>query len=154
MRLILLAAILMSIFSPALAQAAGSQDAVEQEIRRLERRDAEAVLRGDFAAMEATWSDDFTVNSPRNQITHGKQKVLELIKASTIGTYASFVRETETVLVHGDTAIAIGLETVTPTSTSSNQAGQVVRRRYMNVWTRQEGAWLLTARHVNVLTPD
>ncbi len=125
-------------------------DALEQEIRQLEMRDADAVLRGDFAHMERTWSDDFTVNSPRNRITKGKQEVLELIRAGNIGTYSVFVREIESVTIHGDVAVVMGVESVKRTSKAA-ATGETVRRRYMNVWTKRQGDWLLTARQANVI---
>lgn len=142
----LLLAIAISLVMPLWVSAQGEarQRGVEQEIRELERKDAEAVLRGDFAAMERSWAKDFTVNSPRNRVTKGRENVLKLIRAGDIGTYAVFVREIEAVTIHGDVAVVMGLETVKRTSKAA-PTKDTVRRRYMNVWTRQSGKWLLTA---------
>jgi hypothetical protein len=90
------------------------------------------------------------VNSPGNRVTKGKANVLALIRAGNIGTYALFVREVESVTLHGDVAMVMGMETVKRTS-SAAPTDQVVRRRYMNVWTRRDGVWLLTARQANVV---
>jgi ketosteroid isomerase-like protein len=151
MKVLLLATVITLAATPwASAQTEKHNDALEQEIRRLEMRDAEAVLSGDFAVMERSWAEDFTVNSPNNQITRGREKILKLIRAGDIGTYSTFVREIESVTIHADVAIVMGLETVKRTSKAA-QTGQAVRRRYMNIWTKREGEWLLTARQANVI---
>lgn len=150
MKLLLVAtAVMLAVTGSASAQTAKQNEALEQDIRRLEMRDAEAVLRGDFSVMEKSWAEDFTVNS-NNRVTKGREKVLRLIRTGDIGTYSMFVREIETVMIHGDVAIVMGLETVKSTSKAA-RAGQTVRRRYTNVWTKREGEWLLTARQANVI---
>jgi len=121
----------------------------DEQIRRLEQRDADAVLHGDFTIMESSWADDFVVNSPGNRVTKGKAEILKLIRAGNIGTYAMFVREVEWVTVHENVAVVMGMEVVKRTSTAA-PTDQVVRRRYTNVWTRR-GVWLLTARQANVV---
>ena len=105
----------------------------ERAIRELEMRDAKAVLNGDFATMEKTWADDFAVNSPPNRITKGKQEVLKLIRRGNIGTYE---REIESITLRENTAIVMGMETVQRTSEAA-PTKDVVRRRYMNVWTKR-----------------
>ena len=139
--------ILLAIGGSAASQAGGS---AEQEIRELEMRDADAVLRGDFATMEKSWSEDFTVNS-NNRITKGRDNVLQLIRAGSIGTYALFVREIDAVTIHENVAIVMGMETVRRTSTAA-PTKDTVRRRYMNVWTKRDGRWLLTARQATVVS--
>jgi hypothetical protein len=64
--------------------------------------------------------------------------------------YSSFVREVERVLIHGNTIIVMGRETVVPKGASPD-AGQIINRRFTNIWMRQNGKWLLTARHANVI---
>ena len=94
-------------------------------------------------------AEDFTVNNPRNTISHGRKEVLALIGNGIID-YSSFVREVETMLLHGDTVISMGLETLTPVGTAPF-AGQTVRRRFTHFWMKRDGQWLLTARHANVI---
>ena len=117
-------------------------------VRRLEMRDAAAVLRGDVATMEKSWAEDLIVNS-NNQMTRGRENILRRIRAGDIGTYSTFVREIESVVIHRDAAIVMGLETVRSTS-NARLTGETVRRRYMNIWTEREGEWLLTARQATV----
>jgi ketosteroid isomerase-like protein len=111
--------------------------------------DAAAVLRGDFATMEKSWAEDLVVNS-NNQMTRGRENILRRIRAGDIGTYSTFVREIESVVINRDAAIVMGLETVRSTS-NARLTGETVRRRYMNIWMKREGEWLLTARQATVI---
>ncbi len=125
------------------------KDALEQEIRRLDLAEAEAVLRRDFGALDKLCAKDFTVNNPRGEISKGSEAVKELMRSGVIN-YASFLREIELVLIHGKTIIVMGRETVVPNE-NAPQAGQTVRRRYTNIWMKRNGKWLLTARHASVV---
>ena len=131
------------------AQSANANDAVEGEIRRLERAEADGLLHKDIAALETIWAEDFTVNNPRNSISRGRNEVVALIRNGTID-YSSFVREIEAVLFHGDTVIVMGAETITPVG-KAPFAGQTVRRRFTHFWMKTNGEWRLSARHANVI---
>lgn len=150
MRMILLAA-LIALVAPgtASAQHVNQTNAFEQEIRKLDKTEVDAVLRKDVAALEKLWAVDFTVNNPRGDIINGRREVFALIRSGVID-YSSFVREVERVLIHGDTVILMGLETVKPVN-KAPQAGQTVRRRFTNIWMKRNGEWRVTARHANVI---
>ena len=75
-----------------------------------------------------------------------------LVRAGILD-YASFEREIEAVLIHGDTAILMGLETVKPRN-KAPLAGQTVRRRFTNIWMKRDGRWQLTARQATVISHD
>ena len=145
MRLILLAvAVTVFVAGLAAAQGARRKAAVEQEVRRLDLAHADAVLRGDLAAMDKLWTKDFKVNNPFNEVDKADR-----IRTGAV-TYSSFVREAEEVLVHGDTVIVMGRETVVPKGDSPD-AGRTINRRYTNIWMRREGRWRLVARHASVI---
>jgi hypothetical protein len=149
--LLILTATVVTLALPSLVLAQGTEqnDALEREIRRLDLAEANGLLLKDVAVLEKLWAEDFTVNNPRNGITKGRKEVVALIHSGVID-YSSFVREIETVLFHGDTIIAMGLETIKPVG-KAPFAGQTVRRRFTHFWMKREGAWLLTARHANVI---
>ena len=150
MKLILLAVVVtFGVPSLVSGQTSKQSSALEQEIRRLDVAEAEGLLHKNVAALEKLWAEDFTVNNPRNTISHGRKEVLALIGNGTID-YSSFVREVETMLFHGDTVISMGLETITPVG-KAPLAGQTVRRRFTHFWMKRDGQWLLTARHANVI---
>lgn len=137
------------IAGSALAQSPKDNDSVEHEIRRLDLKEADAVLRADFSTVEQLWATDLVVNNPFNQVVEGSKGP---IRTGTL-TYSSFVRKIESVRVHGDTVFVMGLETVVPKDDSPG-AGQTIHRRYTNVWMKRDGRWLLTARHANVICPN
>ena len=145
MRLFLIAAALTVLIpGVAAAQSAKQKAAIEQEVRRLDLAHADAVLRGDLAAMDKLWTKDFKVNNPFNEVDKADR-----IRTGAV-TYSSFERVPETVLVHGDTVIVMGRETVVPKGNSPD-AGQTINRRYTNIWMKREGRWRLVARHASVI---
>ena len=153
MKLILLVAtIIIFATGSAPGQSVKRNNGLEQEIRKLDLAEAEAIQRSDFAALNKLVAEDFTINSPRNQIVNGREELFTLIR-NGITNYASFVREPETVMIHGNTAVVMGSKTVKPTGNAPG-AGQIMRRRYTNVWMKRNGKWLLTARQARVICPS
>ena len=141
---LLLIAIAIISTGSASGQSAKQDAAVEQEIRKLDLAHADAILRNDLPALDKLWTEDFKVNNPFNEIDKADR-----IRTGAV-TYASFVREPESVLVHGDTVIVMGRETVVPKGNSPD-AGKTINRRYTNIWMKREGKWRLVARHASVI---
>ena len=143
MKLILLATVVVFVATGlAFGQSAKKNDAIEQEIRKLDAAQADAVLRGDLAALDKLWSEDFTVNNPFNEIGKGDR-----IRSGAL-TYSSFVRVPESIQIHKNTVIVMGRETVVPKGNSPD-AGKTINRRYTHIWMKREGKWRLVARHAN-----
>ncbi len=145
MRLILLLAAL-TLMAPGsvMAQSVKQKAVIEQEIRKLDLVHADAILRGDLAALDKLWTEDFMVNNPFNEIDKADR-----IRTGAV-TYASFVREPESIRVHGNTVIVMGRETAVPKGTSPD-AGRTIKRRYTNIWMKRQGKWRLVARHASVI---
>lgn len=123
----------LTLLAPAIvsAQSAKQNGLIEREIRRLELAHADAVLRGDLAAMDKIWTKDFRVNNPFNEVDKADR-----IRIGAV-TYSSFVREPESIMIHGNTVIVMGRETVVPKGNSPD-AGKTIRRRYTNIWMKRE----------------
>jgi len=119
---------------------------LEQEIRKLEQGQVDALMRNDLAAMKANWAKDYVVNNPFNEAVDASKGP---IQAGTL-TYSSFVREVERVLIRGNTVIVMGRETVVPKGTSPD-AGKTINRRFTDVWMKQNGKWLMTARQASAV---
>lgn len=130
--------------SSASGQSIKQKTAIEQEIRKLDIAHADAVLRGDLAALDKLWTEDFRVNNPFNEIDKADR-----IRTGAV-TYSSFERVPESVLIHGDTVIVMGSETVVPKGNSPD-AGKTIKRRYTNIWMKRKGQWRLVARHASVI---
>ena len=132
-----------------IAQSPKQNNDREVEIRKIDLAEADSILRNDAAAAESFYADDIVVNNPRYTITNGKQALMTLIKTGNIH-YSSFVREIETIMFQGETAIVMGKETVKPDGNAPG-VGQTILRRYTNIWMKINGKWLLTARHANII---
>jgi len=127
-------------------QSAKQTTALEQETRRLEQAQVDALLRNDLAEMEKHWAEDYTVNNPFNEVVKANKGP---IRTGTL-VYSAFVREIETILVHEKTVIVMGRETVIPTGNSPD-AGKTINRRFINVWMKKKDKWKLVARHASVI---
>ena len=145
MRSILLLAAIVGLTAGLVSgQSATQKAAIEQEVRELDLSHADAVRRGDLAALDKLWTEDFRVNNPFNEIDKADR-----IRTGAV-TYSSFVREPESILIHGDTVIVMGREIVVPKGNSPD-AGKTVNRRYTNIWMKRKGRWRLIARHASVI---
>lgn len=150
MKITLLAAALVFVLSGSMSgQGAKMNRALEQKIRNLEQAQVDALLRSDLAAMSSNWAKDYVVNNPFNEAVDASKGP---IQAGSL-TYSSFIREIERVLIHANTVIVMGRETVVPKGTSPD-AGKTIHRRFTNIWMKRNGKWLLTARHASVVCPN
>lgn len=140
--------IIFFVFSILVNKVCGQSDSlkasIERQIRQLDSVHADAVLRGDLAAMDTIWTEDFIVNNPFNEIDKADRI------RSGIVSYSSFLREIEAVRVYENTVIVMGKETVVPKGKSPD-AGKTIHRRYTNIWMMREGKWRLVARHASVI---
>ena len=118
----------------------------EEIIRQLEQKQVVYLLNGDIKALESSWSSDYTVNNPFLEIVNARNGP---IHKRTL-TYSRFTRDVERVLLHGQTAITMGSETVVPKPPSAD-AGKTIQRRFTDVWMNKKGNWLLVARQASVI---
>jgi len=142
--ILLVAAIIFCSATSIAGQSAKQKGAIEQEIRKLDLAHADAILRGDLAALDKLWTTDFKVNNPFNEVDKADR-----IRTGAV-TYSSFIREPESILVHGDTVIVMGREIVVPKGNSPD-AGKTINRRYTNIWMKRKEKWRLIARHASVI---
>ncbi|BDC50805.1 hypothetical protein F183_A31210 [Bryobacterales bacterium F-183] len=128
---------------------------LQAHILDLDNQERLAALQRDAAALHALWSDDFTVNAPNSAVVQGKAAVLETFVSSGVIDFASFDRAYEYVRLDGSFAFLMGLETLMPNVDAPSaglKAGQLVRRRFTNIWKQEaDGQWRLYARHANVI---
>ncbi len=120
----------------------------EAEIRVLEQTEVQAILKKDSATLLKLWDKNYTVNSPDNVVVIPGKSTLDrpvLKRART-----SFTRDIEHIIIKGSFAISMGSETVVPLDDQSTP-GQVVKRRFTNIWEKQAEGWKLVARHANVI---
>jgi ketosteroid isomerase-like protein len=126
---------------------AQNQD-IEAEIRKLEKIEVQAVLSRDTTTLLKLWDKNFIVNSPENRVVLAGKTAVDrpvLTKPRT-----SFTRQVEKITFRGAFAFSMGSETVVPAGDQPN-SGQTVKRRYTNIWEKQDDGWKLVARHANVI---
>jgi ketosteroid isomerase-like protein len=135
---------------------AQDKNADEQRVRALDDKEREAALERDIPALTRLWSDDFLLNAPNNKVVVGKQAVLDAFVRSGVIDFARFDRQVESIRADGPFVIIMGLETVQPKSDAPSAglvAGQLIKRRFTNIWKNEGGSWRLYIRHANVIPP-
>jgi len=141
-------ATLMTVASVLVSGRTDKDPRVEEEIKRLNALEVEALLRNDVKTLERIWSDDLVVTNPLNKFVN-KQQVVGLIVSGTLA-FTSYDRQIEYVRVYRDTAVVAGSETVVWVGRMPN-AGKTSHLRFTAVWMRQNGRWQQVARHANIM---
>jgi uncharacterized protein (TIGR02246 family) len=155
MKRILLLALLTIVPQIARAQdtvplhASSGDRSAEDEIRRLNAEEVDALMRHDVEALTRIWSGDFVVTNPANRFAH-RDQVVALVKSGFIA-FTSYDRHVDYVHVYGDAAVAAGTETVAWAGTNP-AAGKTSELRFTSVWIERDGQWREVARHANVVS--
>jgi uncharacterized protein DUF4440 len=126
----------------------------EEVVRSLDDRERIAALKRDVPALEQLWSDQITINAPNNRVVVGRRANMDTFIRSGIINFSSFERTIEFIRVDDDFAVIMGLETVVPIRDAPSAglvAGQLVKRRFTNIWKEEEDTWRLYWRHANVI---
>ena len=121
---------------------------VENEIRNLDKQEAEAVLKHDTTALEQLWADNFTVNTPYNVV--GTRKRGDRINLF----YSKFDRNIEKVLVFNDSIVTTMGNEVVIRKAPMTLAGQTLTRRFTHMWIKKSGKWQLAIRHANFICTE
>lgn len=120
----------------------------EKEFHDLEERERLAVLAGDVVAIQTFWSPELVVNAPHNRLLIGVDATLDMVRKGVID-FERFDRHAEGVEIDNDLAVSMGSETIM--QRRGPQAGDLIHRRYTNVWRHSDGQWRLRYRHANVV---
>lgn len=116
----------------------------EDEIRSLEEKARLAFLAADATTLAELWDDSLVVNSPLN-IINDKARVLDLLASGRIRHTRDDV-VIERVSRFGDVAVVMGRDTV-----DGPPHGELMERRFTNIWQLRDGAWIMIARHAQVI---
>jgi hypothetical protein len=119
----------------------------ETIIRKLEETERQAVLKQDTATLQKIWSSALIVNAPSNRVVLSTGRVADRPVVAK-PRYSVFTREIEQLLIKGDIVFSMGNEVVVPVG-DDPKAGRSVKRRYTNIWIKENGNWKLAARHAN-----
>ena len=135
--------------APLMAQNNTDLRKFEREIRLLDQAAAKAILEKDEGAIDIYFAPNSVTNNPRSGLTHGNEGVKTLMRSGVIN-YASFERTIEHVEIHGNTAVVMGNENL-QMAAKDGKPGQIVKRRYTNIWMKIGGKWKIIARHANIV---
>lgn len=131
--------------------AAFSQRSDEDLIRALENKEREAILKSDTTQLANLMSKKIVVQNPENVIV-GFRQIIERVKAGKIN-YSNFERKIDNIAFVNGIAVVMGLEVLVPQGDTQN-AGKTVKRRFTNVWTKENGTWKLTARQATFVSTE
>jgi hypothetical protein len=120
-------------------QAAGNAN-VQEELKRLENDRAQAVLKGDTAALDRMTADDYTVINISGQLLT-KAQVFEAIKSGDL-KYDQLENNDIQARVYGDTAVLTGRTTQKGQFKGKDISGQT---RFTRVYLKQHGKWQAVA---------
>lgn len=144
--------LLLSLLSVVCINGQNNLSKPETEIRNLEEKERTAMLNHDTATLQKMWAANFIVNAPFNRVTLSSREVIDMVNSGTI-RFSSFNRNIEQIVVKKDLAVTMGSEEVVFTG-NVPQAGQTVKRRFTNIWLKEDGKWKLTFRHANNLCAE
>lgn len=141
----------VALLSAGLLGAAEKTESPKVLVPRLDAELAQAVLRGDRAALERLLDDDFVVTHPGGGINERAAVLDRTQKGQT--RYTSYEQKVERIRVWNDIAVTVGSETVVPDVAGRLDRGQTVPRRYTHVWRRGPRGWRLSVRHASLVPP-
>ena len=117
-------------------------------IRRLENMERQAILKSDTLQLSNLMSKKIIVQNPENAIV-GFDQIMDRIRNGKIN-YSSFERRIDSISFINGIAIVMGLETLVPQGNTQN-SGKTVKRRFTNIWTKENTEWKLTARQATIV---
>jgi len=121
--------------APARAQM-GAAPSVEEQIKKMERDRAAAVVKADVATLEGLISDDYTFINAYGQLSD-KAKTMNDIKTGVIKLTANEVSDLK-VRVYGDTAVVTGTSSAKGTIRGRELTGPVM---FTRVYVKKNGKW-------------
>lgn len=138
------------VLAVGLALPAFAQD--EASLRQADAAQHEAARTRNADALEAMMHSAFQVNSPEGEMW-SRERTLALWRNGGIG-HDRFERYVEAATLDGSVGVVAGREVVQPSSDSiagkrRGDGGNLVERRFTNVWLWKDDRWWFFARHAN-----
>lgn len=132
--------------APAATSATASTENVEQTIRQLVNERDQAIQRGDMAAIDRLYADDY-ITTNASGLVRTKAQVIEEFKSGGL-KIESITSDEINVRANGDTAIVTGRMTTKGQDRGRDISGQ---NRFTQVYQRRNGRWQIAAFHYSRL---
>lgn len=123
----------------------------EIEIRKLDSTQKEAYFKKDTLALFKLFSPNVVVHGPSNKIENLEDLLVRIRRGGSNREY--YERIVEKVTFADNIAIVMGNETTKPTGIADN-AGKIVKRRFTNIWMKNEKGWQLVARQSTIISVE
>src|SRR6478609_9996671 len=152
MKPLLLAALISSVVLPlALSQTPSSADnkTAEQEVRAVIEQYRTALMKGDTAALERIWADDYTfINASGAVLTKAERLANQKSGATKLGTI-EMQPDTKIRVYGGDVAIAINRVTL-----KGQYSGKATSGEFQSsiVWAKTPSGWQLICNQITPVT--
>jgi len=130
------AALGVATLSAAPAGAQMGAPSVEEQIKKMEKDRAAAVVKADVATLEGLTSDDYVLINANGQVSN-KAETMNNIKTGVIKLTSNEVSDM-TVRVYGDTAVVTGKSTAKGTIGGIALKGPVM---FTRVYVKKNGKW-------------
>ena len=130
------AAFSLATFSAVPARGQGSTASVEDQIKKMEKDRAAAVVKGDVATLEKLTSDDYILINANGELSD-KPTTMNNIKTGVIKLTANEVSDLK-VRVYGNTAVVTGKSTAKGTIGGRELKGPVM---FTRVYVKKDGKW-------------
>ncbi len=150
-RTAIIAALVLSTVSNALAQQQSPQareaTSAEQAVQRQDQARIRAQISADTLALRRIYADDFLGIGPTG-VVRGKAEVIADFTSHAL-TYQSITTDEVRIRVYGNTAVETGRSTMV-----GQDRGKAVPRanRFTRVWVMRAGRWQLVSNHYSPLT--
>lgn len=110
---------------------------IEEEIITLEKKECEAILKRDTAALKQIWLRDFTLDKPQNSV---------MISQNPLPYYASLTRSVENCnVVSHDKVYTSGWEHSQDVKLKG-KLEEPVKQPFFHTWIRKNGVWKLAIK--------
>jgi hypothetical protein len=126
-----------------------ADDPAVQEVLEMRRIGIEAMVSGRISAETERYSSTFVANTPSNRVVPGSE-LLALFESGNI-SYAHVEQHVEYAGSHGPNVVVLMGEEVVVPGEGMPDAGRRIRRRFTDVFRRENGEWRHDLRHAHVI---
>jgi hypothetical protein len=128
------------------------EDPAVQEVLELRRQGIAAMTSGEATAATERYSSTFVANTPGNAVVTGRE--MSQLFARGAVSYLSVEQRLDYAGSHGpDIVVLMGEEIVVP-GPNARDAGKSIRRRFTDVFRKENGEWRHDLRHANVIAVE
>ena len=128
------------------SQAAPKTAARVDEVKQMEKRYTDALMKRDLATLEKIWSHDYTFTNGQGKLLSRAER-LENVKTGATEIHSTEEHDVQVRVYGGDAAVLVSHVTLKAQYSGKEASGEY---RHTAVWIKAAGGWHLVA---NQITP-